>query len=278
VRADGRVTEPSGTAHLVRRGPVARLEGAAAPVTADDALAVEEPLELVVDGETIAMLMRTPGHDRALVLGLLRAEGVLERPGDVAGLRELPARIEVTLTPEAAAREGASRRLMITTSACGICSRTAIGEVVGRFGRAPLGDAAVQVPRALLFGLPARLRAAQRGFAESGGLHAAALFDAEGARLWAHEDIGRHNALDKVVGQALLAGRVPTRGHVVVVSGRASYELVAKVAAIGAEVLAAVSAPSTLAADLADKAGITLVGFLRGESMNVYTHPERFVG
>ncbi|GIW71635.1 MAG: sulfurtransferase FdhD [Planctomycetota bacterium] len=264
-------------AHLVRDWPVRRLEGEAPPQPGRDAVALEQPLELRVDGQVLAVLMRTPGHDRELAVGLLAAEGVVRAPGDVAAIAESELAVALTLAPAARARTPASRRLLLTTSACGVCAQTALGEVLERFGRVP-AVAAPALRRSVLYQLPERLAAAQRGFARSGGLHAAALFDRDGALLCAREDVGRHNALDKVLGARLLAGALPAAGQLVLVSGRASYELAAKAVALGAAVLAAVSAPSSLAIELAERAGLTLIGFLRGESMNVYTHPERIEG
>jgi FdhD protein len=256
-----------------------------------DLLAAEEPLGIRVGGQALAMTMRTPGDDLDLVAGFLVGEGIARSPGDIRDITvcsgercghaghedsaELGNVADVTLAPEAAAVPLRSRGFL-TTSACGVCGKTSIAElsVSGNFD---LSADHTAVTAAVLAGLPDALRAAQRVFDRTGGLHAAGLFTAAGELLAAREDVGRHNAVDKIVGWALRAGALPLSGCVLLVSGRASFELVQKAVLAGIPVLAAVSAPSSLAAGLAQEAGLTLVGFLRGGSMNVYTAPERVV-
>jgi FdhD protein len=250
-----------------------------------DLLAAEEPLGIRVGGQAVTLTMRTPGDDVELAAGFLVSEGVVRRGSDIARIRicsgdecghsghEGTGNIaDVTLGPDAAAAP--PRRGFLTTSACGVCGKASISEllVLPETGVSP--DLARVSPE-VLAGLPDRLRAAQRVFASTGGLHAAGLFTADGELLCAREDVGRHNAVDKVVGWALLSGRLPLAGCVLLVSGRASFELVQKAVLAGCPVLAAVSAPSSLAAELAAQAGLTLVGFLRGSSMNVYAGEQR---
>ncbi|WP_432513335.1 formate dehydrogenase accessory sulfurtransferase FdhD [Kineococcus sp. SYSU DK001] len=249
-----------------------------APRDRADALAVEEPLQLVVDGEELTVTMRTPGHDVELALGFLHAEGLLRGADDVVSMRhcatgEQPAASSNLL--RIGARPGsrlAGRRVarpFTTTSACGVCGSVSVEDVLSRVPAALHGDD-VRVPVDVLAALPDALRAAQPAFDRTGGLHAAGLFDAGGRLLCLREDVGRHNAVDKVVGWALRSGQLPLRGRVLVVSGRASFELVQKAAMAGVPVLAAVSAPSSLAVSLAREAGMTLLGFLRPPTANVY--------
>ncbi|GGM53701.1 sulfurtransferase FdhD [Longimycelium tulufanense] len=263
---------------VTTRWPVLRVDGGRI-ARRPDALAVEEPLELRVNGRALAVTMRTPGHDVELAHGFLLTEGVITSPGDVALARYCAGEgpdgrntynvLDVTLAPHVAAPETGVERNFYTTSSCGVCGKAALDAVRLRTSFPPAGDATtVAVPT--LSALPAAMAEAQRVFASTGGLHAAALFRADGALVAAREDVGRHNAVDKVLGWALLAGSVPVAGHVLMVSGRASFELVQKAAMAGVPVLAAVSAPSSLAVELAEEQGITLVGFLRGSRMNVY--------
>ena len=249
-----------------------------------DTLAVEEPLEIHVGGEPYTVTMRTPGHDLDLALGFLVGEGVVRSPDQVVSVRHCPDAdigpddlpthnvVEVQLAEGVVPPLQQGRRLV--SSACGVCGAESVAAVRHRsafeVGRDPL-----QLPAALVAALPERLRQDQRVFDRTGGLHAAGLFDAEGHLLCLREDVGRHNAVDKVVGWALGAGRLPLTGHVLQVSGRASFELVQKAWTAGLPLLAAVSAPSSLAVDLAADAGLTLVGFSRGESFTVYTRDDR---
>jgi FdhD protein len=270
---------------LTDRRRVLRIRGAGTPDASTqeqpDQLAVEAPLTLMVGDRTIATTMRTPGHDLELALGWLVAEGVARRPGDVLEATSCDAdTVRLRLAPGV---ETPKARLGATTSACGICGSDTIAEVLARRGPAAAGagheaaeiGAGLVIAAEVITALPDRLRTAQRAFARSGGLHAAGLFTADGVLLCAREDVGRHNAVDKVIGWALQHDRLPAAGLVLQVSGRASFELTQKAAMAGIPVLSAVSAPSTLAVDLAREAGLTLIGFVRGDSMNVYAGPER---
>ena len=249
-----------------------------------DTLAVEEPLELRVNGRALAVTMRTPGDDVELVHGFLLTEGVIGGREDVLEARYCDSRdadgrhtfnvLDVLLAPGVPDPHADVERRFYTTSSCGVCGKASL-DAVRTIARFTPGDDPVRLSTAELVELPQRLRAAQRVFDTTGGLHAAALFTADGELLAAREDVGRHNAVDKVLGRALIEGRYPARGTVLMVSGRASFELVQKAVMAGVPVLAAVSAPSSLAVDLALTSGMTLVGFLRGESMNVYAGAER---
>jgi formate dehydrogenase accessory protein FdhD len=238
-----------------------------------DLLAVEEPLEIRVDGEPLTVTMRTPGDDIDLAAGFLFTEGLLRGLDEVHQIRMCDENVaDVSVKPEA--EPLAANRNFLTTSACGVCGKDSIASVRVR-SSFDVADDPVRISPALLAGLPDRLREAQRVFSRTGGLHAAGLFGTDGSLVVMREDVGRHNAVDKVAGWALRNGVLPLAGHVLLVSGRASFELVQKAVMIGVPVLAAVSAPSSLAASLADETGLTLVGFLRGTTMNVYTGAER---
>ena len=251
-----------------------------------DFLAGEEPLGVRVNGTALTMTMRTPGDDVELAAGFLVSEAVIGSPADIAEIKlcdgtacghaghdGMGAIADVTLAPGVAVAPGARRNFM-TTSACGICGKTSIEDVCVLPPAALAADTTRFAPD-MLAALPDRLRGAQRVFSRTGGLHAAGLFSAGGELIAVREDVGRHNAVDKAVGWALLGGRLPLTGCVLLVSGRASFELVQKAVLAGIPLLAAVSAPSSLAVDLAAQAGLTLVGFLRGPSMNVYTGAHR---
>ena len=271
-------------------GPAGPSAGARA-----DLLAVEEPLEIRIGGQPLTVTMRTPGDDIDLAAGFLFTEGLLSPAIDLRQIRmcdenvadatlevaDLPSAAEVQRATDArraqqSAQERAQRNFL-TTSACGVCGKESIDAIRVR-SRYDLTADQTQVSPAVLAGLPDRLREAQRVFASTGGLHAAGLFTTDGSLAVLREDVGRHNAVDKVIGWALRAGRLPLTGHILMVSGRASFELVQKAAVAGLPVLAAVSAPSSLAADLAEETGMTLVGFLRGNSMNAYTGLQRLTG
>jgi FdhD protein len=232
-----------------------------------DVVAVEEPLEIRVDGTPLAVTMRTPGHDEELALGFLFGEGLIDGPREAGLTEDLAANTIEVAGP--LLREPGSRRFY-TTSSCGVCGKGALEEVAVL--SPPLPDGPV-VPRALLAGLPDGLD--QPGFERTGGLHATGLFTADGTPRFAREDVGRHNAMDKVVGRALLDGLIPLHHHVLCVSGRLSFELVQKAAVAGAPILVGVGAPSSLAVSLADDRGMTLCGFARRGRINVYTHPDR---
>ena len=243
-------------------------------------------MELRVDGRPLAVTMRTPGDDVELAHGFLLTEGVITGAGDLAAARYCDSVddtgantynvLDVTLAPGVAPPAAGVERNFYTTSSCGVCGKASLDAVRLRTRFSPAGDS-VRVDAETLYGLPETLRSNQRLFDSTGGLHAAGLFTADGSPLVVREDVGRHNAVDKVLGWALLHGRAPATGHVLMVSGRASFELVQKAAMAGVPVLAAVSAPSSLAVELAVDSGITLVGFLRGTAMNVYSGAERIV-
>ena len=271
------------TTRTLRTKRVLRVNGTAAGTSADDAVAIEEPLEIRVGGRSVAVVMRTPGHDRELAAGFLLTEGIVRgrddildvvRCGGAEGSRE-PAEniVDVLLAPGVATDLARLTRHVFTSSSCGICSRATIDAV--RAQHAPL-PVPLAPRREVLAALPGRLREAQAGFAASGGLHASALFDADGVLESVREDVGRHNALDKVIGQAFFAGRLPLAGRILLVSGRVSFELMQKSLAAGIACVAAISAPTSAAVELAQASGQTLVGFLRpGENaaemrMNVY--------
>jgi FdhD protein len=250
-----------------------------------DTLVAEEPLEIRLNGRPLAITMRTPGDDFALATGFLVSEGVLAAADEVASVVYCAGAladgansynvVDVTLAPGVPVPDISLERNVYTTSSCGLCGKASL-DAVRTAARLPPADR--HFPRltpALLSSLPDRLRAAQTVFDRTGGLHAAALFDAGGDVLDVREDVGRHNAVDKLVGRALREGRLPLGDRILMVSGRASFELAQKAVMAGIPVLAAVSAPSSLAVDLADETGLTLVGFLRGTSMNVYAGEDR---
>lgn len=251
-----------------------------------DVAAREEPLEIRVDGRRLAVTMRTPIHDFSLTAGFLLSEGIITGHGDIAAIRycdrTLPEErenvVDVTLAPGVPAPTIQQQRQVTGTSACGVCGTTSIDQVRARMPHDLRADQ-LRIRQADVFTWPDLLAEHQAGFAQTGGLHAAALL--RPGRPWevvtAREDVGRHNALDKVIGDAVINDRLPLAGHAVMVSSRASYELVHKCALASIPVLAAVSAPSTLAIDLARETGLTLIGFLRDHSFVVYTEPHRLV-
>ena len=246
-----------------------------------DRVTVEEPLEIRVGGQTLAVTMRTPGHDFELAAGFLVAEGVVSRAEEILRIehcREVRSPEEegnVVIVRTSAPAAGAldrARRLTLTTSSCGLCGKGSIEAVRGSFPRIPDG---VALDPAVLAALPDRLRREQAAFRETGGLHAAGIFSLTGEPKVVREDVGRHNAVDKAIGALFLSGEVPLSESVLLVSGRASFEIVQKALAAGIPIVAAVSAPSSLAVDLARDSGMTLVGFLRGAQFNVYSGADR---
>jgi FdhD protein len=257
---------------------------AADAVSRPETLAVEEPLEIRVNGKPLTVTMRTPGSDVELAQGFLLTEGLVSRREDIAAVQYCNGAgpdglntynvLDVTLAQGVPAPDVDVTRNFYTTSSCGVCGKASLDAVRLSSKHAP-GDDPVIVDADVLSALPEKLRDRQKVFAATGGLHGAALFDAHGTALVVREDIGRHNAVDKVIGWALESGRVPLTGAVLLVSGRASFELTQKAVMAGIPLLAAVSAPSSLAVDLAAQSGLTLVAFLRGDSMNVYTRPDR---
>ncbi|HET7406232.1 MAG TPA: formate dehydrogenase accessory sulfurtransferase FdhD [Mycobacteriales bacterium] len=249
-----------------------------------DTLVVEEPLEIRIAGRPVTVTMRTPGDDFDLAHGFLVTEGIVRSPAEVDMIRYCAGAdedgrntynvLDVALADGVALPDLTLERNFYATSSCGVCGKASIDalEVTAAW---PIASDDLSVDAAVLAALPDRLRAAQRVFDSTGGLHAAGLFDAAGELLCAREDVGRHNAVDKLVGWALRERGLPLAGCILVVSGRASFELTQKALVAGIPMLAAVSAPSTLAVDLAERVGMTLVGFLRGPSMNIYTGPQR---
>jgi FdhD protein len=269
------------TRHIATRQVVA-VQGDTLEVR-DDRIVGEAPLEIRAAGPgqepvAVAVTMRTPGHEAELAIGFLRTEGLVDGPevvettaGDPASLSQPDDTIVVRLSRPFDASTVAERHF-IATASCGICGKASIDEIALRC--APLPDGPV-IARSIVIALPDALRAAQRAFDETGGLHAAALFSTAGELLAIHEDVGRHNALDKLVGSQVLAGALPLHDRVLMVSGRVSFEIVQKAVVAGIPIICAVSAPSDLAVETAERLGATLIGFLRGERLNVYSHDRR---
>ncbi|MGW7407731.1 formate dehydrogenase accessory sulfurtransferase FdhD [Streptomyces sp. NPDC054833] len=271
----GRVTE--------RRKVIRIRDGAVS--TRPDTLVAEEPLEIRLNGKPLAITMRTPGDDFALAAGFLVSEGVLAAASDLQNIVYCAGAtvdgsntynvVDVRTAPDVAVPDITLERNVYTTSSCGLCGKASL-DAVRTTTRWPVSDTPpVRIEPALLASLPDRLRESQRVFDRTGGLHAAALFTEDGELLDIREDVGRHNAVDKLVGRALQNGDLPLSRTILLVSGRASFELAQKAVMAGIPVLAAVSAPSSLAVDLAAETGLTLVGFLRGSSMNVYAGEHR---
>ncbi|MFE7662486.1 formate dehydrogenase accessory sulfurtransferase FdhD [Streptomyces celluloflavus] len=273
----GRVTE--------RRRVIRIRDGAVS--TRPDTLVAEEPLEIRLGGKPLAITMRTPGDDFALAAGFLVSEGVLGSADELANIVYCAGAtedgsntyniVDVRLAPGVPVPDITLERNVYTTSSCGLCGKASLDAVrtTARWSLDTAADAMTPIEPETLAALPDRLRAAQRVFDRTGGLHAAGLFTTDGELLDLREDVGRHNAVDKIVGRALQQGLLPLSSCVLMVSGRASFELAQKAVMAGIPVLAAVSAPSALAVDLATEAGLTLVGFLRGTSMNVYAGDHR---
>lgn len=273
----GRVTSRVRVQHLT----------AGEPQTRQDTVAVEEPLEIRLHGTPLAVTMRTPGDDFDLAAGFLVGEGVITAPDQLRTIRYCAGATEdgtntynvldVTLAPEVPIPTATLQRNFYTTSSCGVCGKATLDAVRLRTTHSPATDPTT-VSASVLTTLPETLRTTQQVFDKTGGLHAAALFTPDGTLLATREDIGRHNAVDKVIGWALRRSGLPLSGTILMVSGRASFELAQKAVLAGIPVLAAVSAPSSLAIDLAAESGLTLIGFLRGPTMNLYTHPHRITG
>jgi len=251
-----------------------------------DVAATEEPLEIRLGGQPFVVIMRTPGADRHLAAGFLLSEQLIQRASDVSTMRycadsdgqDSENVLNVWLQGESSVRVQAalaSRRHVTANSACGVCGRRSIDDLLEGSHRI---DSPLTVSRRVIEMLPVALRSVQRTFAETGGLHAAALFDASGELAGTAEDVGRHNAVDKVIGAALGRGEVPLSNHVLFVSGRTSFEIVQKAVVAGLPIIAAVSAPSSLAIELAREANVTLLGFVRGHTFNIYSVPARITG
>jgi FdhD protein len=248
---------------------------------ARDRLAVEQPLELRVAGRPVGVTMRTPGNDFELAIGYCISERLVARPDDVEAVRFCAPDgqpqeynvLTVDLRPGVPVPDPSLDRLAVTSSSCGVCGKASIEAVT--VACPTLAGDRLAVPAGVLAAIPGRVREAQRVFEQTGGLHAAAICDAEGTVGCVREDVGRHNAVDKVIGWAATERRLPLTGMVLFVSGRCSFEVVQKAAVAGVPLVAAVSAPTSLAVDLAEQVGMTLVGFLRGDTMNVYSHAHR---
>jgi FdhD protein len=263
------------------RREVSRVTVGQPRTVAPDTLVAEEPLEMRVAGRALAVTMRTPGDDMDLLAGFLVGEGVIRHREDLREMRYCAGTddeghntynvLDATLAPQVPSVEASMQRSLVTTSACGLCGKATIDDVeVASPYDLTTDDIAIDA--GWICSLPDRLRAAQRVFDRTGGLHAAALFDVTTDELLVlREDVGRHNAVDKVIGWALREDRLPLRGTLLLVSGRASFELAQKAAVAGIPAMAAISAPSSLAVDLAERVGLTLIGFLRSPSMVIYT-------
>jgi FdhD protein len=276
--------EPVSTIALARKYPVETRSDRSSRKR-DDAVAIEEPLEIRLElasegggGKAIAVTMRTPGHDPELAVGFLHGEGIVRAADDVLEVGPCGNdgnTVRVLLREGLTIDTGRLERNFYTTSSCGLCGKASIEAAMRSVSLAHVPEGTLQVAPEVLLTLPERMRHAQATFDVTGGLHASAIFSAQGELRLLREDVGRHNALDKVVGSSLLAGSLPLHDCVLVLSGRASFELLQKAMAAQIPLVAAIGAPSTLAVDLADACGITLVGFLRDGSFNVYTHGER---
>lgn len=254
----------------------------------EDHLAVEEPFEIRINGQSLAVIMRTPGNDIELAMGFLFTEGVI---AGADAVREIESAVDAdglplanvvnvrlhSLGQEAAlvSQPVALQRHFAVSASCGLCGKNSIADLL--VTTAPLERDEVRISADRLYNLPEQLREAQAVFTSTGGLHAAGLFRSDGKLLLLREDVGRHNAVDKVIGHGLLQGNIPYRDHILMVSGRTSFEIIQKALLAGIPCIAAISAPSSLAVELAYQCGMTLVGFLRGHAMNVYTHPERII-
>ncbi len=271
---------------ITQRRPVTRITLGAEPRRRPDTLAVEEPLEIRVAGEPLSVTMRTPGHDVELATGFLLSEGAIRAGSDVVGAIHCGGPgtggadntynvLDIALAPGVPLPGAEMARRVYMTSSCGVCGKASIDAVRTETAYDVSTDP-LEVDAAMLATFPDALRAQQEVFDKTGGLHAAALFDGRtGELIVVREDVGRHNAVDKVVGWAAMNGHVPLAGHILMVSGRVAFELAQKAAMAGIPMIAAVSAPSSLAVELAVEAGMTLVGFLRGDRMNLYAGPQR---
>lgn len=269
---------------LTQRRRIVRYSLEDGPRVREETMAAEEPLEIRMGGRVFSVTMRTPGDDFDLVAGFLVSEGVVAGPAELASMRFCAGEdedghqtfnvVEAQLGPGAIVPDPSLDRHVYTSSSCGICGTASI-DAVAKTSRFTLDPAAGHLGVQTLLGLSGTLRESQALFGKTGGVHAAGLFDTDGNLLCLREDVGRHNAVDKVVGWALREGRLPLRETILQVSGRASFELVQKAYLAGIPVLCAVSAPSSLAVDLAEQSGLTLAAFARGSSVNIYTHPDR---
>jgi FdhD protein len=262
---------------------VVRYRNGEAPIEESDELAAEEPLEIRIEGESVAVLMRTPGHDRELAAGFLVTENLVQRADEIFEITACGSSrggsdetnvVNVTLKNPAAFDPAKFTRNLVSSSSCGICGKTSIDAIAQQF--VPI-TSEWKVSAELLLQLPARLSAAQETFQRTGGLHACALFDENGKLSASREDVGRHNALDKLIGYALLENRLPLDRQILLLSGRVSFEMVQKALAAGIAIIAAISAPTSLAVEFARANNQTLVGFLRDDHMNIYAGADRIL-
>jgi FdhD protein len=267
---------------MTQQVTVCRFDGGDFTEAKSDDIAVEEPLEIRVEGESLSIAMRTPGQDAELAAGWLLSEGIVRSGGDIAEIVCCPggdaqnsARVDVILNDPAGFIAAKHRRSLVTNSSCGLCGAATVGQVMRNFGKI---ETPFLIDADVLFEMPARLSARQAAFRRTGGMHACGLFDAAGELLALREDVGRHNALDKLLGWALLSHMLPLSSNVVFLSGRVSFEMMQKALAASVPIVAAIGAPSSLAVDLAARSGQTLAAFIRGRSMNVYAGAERLRG
>jgi FdhD protein len=250
------------------------------PIETTDQVATEEPLELRIGGQSLAVLMRTPGHDRALTAGFLCSEGLVKAPEAILDITRCepleeatdPNRINVTLDPAVDFEWDRLKRNTFASSSCGVCGKATIESILLQF---PAIASEWTVRHDVVGRLPGELRAAQRVFDQTGGLHAAGLFDRKGRLIDLHEDVGRHNAVDKLIGTHFLQNDLPLDESILLLSGRVSFEVMQKALSAGIPVVAAISAPTSMAISFARESGQTLIGFLRDNRMNLYAHPER---
>jgi FdhD protein len=241
-----------------------------------DDLTIEEPLEIRIGGRRLATTMRTPGHDDELVAGFLVSEAIVHDPSAIMKISvDGDNRVNVNLARDMKLKLNSAQRFGTISSSCGLCGKTSIEEIRQNFPAIESGNVRIDIET--LVSLPEKLRNAQGDFARTGGIHAAGVFDLKGRLKIVREDIGRHNAVDKAIGRAFLDGSLPLSRHLLLVSGRASFEIVQKALAAGIPIIAAVSAPSTLAVDFARVSNQTLIGFLRPPSFNIYSHIERVI-
>ena len=267
---------------MTRALTVQRYENAQPLGARADEVSIEEPLEIRVEGEPLAVAMRTPGQDDELAAGWLLSEGIVRTADEIASIVPRPggdaaraAMVDVMLRDPSAFDAARHRRSVLTNSSCGLCGAASVDQVLRQFPRIEGG---FQIPAATILEMPARMAAQQAAFQRTGGLHACGLFDAEGTLLALREDVGRHNALDKLLGWALLARRLPLAEHVAFLSGRVSFEMTQKALAAGIPVVAAIGAPTSLAVEMAAQSGQTLAAFVRGRSMNLYAGSRRIRG
>jgi FdhD protein len=281
VAAPDAIEPPAQSGTLIVR--ILRM-GLNSQVERNDRVAVEAPLEYLLHHPALGLepvsfgtTMRTPGDDESLAAGLLYGEGIVNHPDDIEGIESSTRRpnvVNVRLRPEVQMEMQTATRRFSAGSSCGVCGTTGLDAAIARAAVTRIADTR-PIDLSMLLGLPARMRQAQSKFGDTGGIHASALFDFTGNLLTLAEDVGRHNAFDKLVGECLMSGRLPLKEHIVLLSGRASFELVQKALRSGVSILAAIGAPSSLAVNLAVASGLTLVGFLREKHFNVYSSPQR---